>query len=374
MSHTVEYAPRDSILGDSAVTSLRSGQTLQVQIIDPLVSPTQWDEIAAGFADCHVFHGAAWARVLSHSYGHRPFYVAALDAGLPMAALPVMEVTSRLTGKRGVSIPFSDFCAPLFASKQALEAAISYLLEVGHSRGWSSLHLHGSYQSPSPGASVANATFYSHVLDLRSSEIALFAQCEPSVRRAIRKAKKLDISVKHTASREALLTFYHLHCRTRRRHGLPPQPWKFFDCIHREFILPGNGSMFAAQKGSRTIAAAIFLTSRDKILYKFAASDARFQELRANNLLLWEAIRFYASQGAQTLHFGRTDLSDRGLRRFKLGWGSREELLQYSRFDFSRHGWSLERPAGRGIHNLAFRRMPLIVNRLAGAMIYPHLD
>jgi len=374
MSHTVEYAPQESILNGSAVTSPRSDQTIQVQVIDPLVCPAQWDEITAAFADCHVFHGAAWARVLSHSYSHRPFYVTALDADLPMAAVPVMEVTSRLTGKRAVSIPFSDFCSPLFSSKAALEAAISYLLEMGCSRGWSSLHLHGSYQSPIPGASVANATFYSHVLDLRSSEAGLFAQCQPSVRRAIRKAEKLDMSVEHAASREALLTFYRLHCRTRRRHGLPPQPWKFFNSIHREFILPGNGSVFVAKKGSQTVAAAVFLTSRDKVLYKFAASDARFQELRANNLLIWEAIRFYASQGAQTLHFGRTDLTDPGLRRFKLGWGSKEELLQYNRFDFSRHRWSPERPARRGIHNSAFRRMPLIVNRLAGAMIYPHLD
>ena len=123
MSHTVEYAPQEPILSRSAVTSPRSSQGIQLHIIDPFVCPTQWDETAAGFADCHVFHRAAWARVLSHSYGHRPFYVAALDAGLPMAALPVMEVTSRFTGKRGVSIPFSDFCAPLFSSKQALEAA-----------------------------------------------------------------------------------------------------------------------------------------------------------------------------------------------------------------------------------------------------------
>jgi hypothetical protein len=182
------------------------------------------------------------------------------------------------------------------------------------------------------------------------------------------------VTVERATSREALLGFFTLHCRTRRRHGLPPQPWKFFESIHREIILPGNGFVFTAVKDSRPIAATLFLLWEDKVLYKFSASDPALQNLRANNLVIWEAIRFFASQGARSLHFGRTDLSNPGLRRFKLGWGSKEENLQYYEFSFRRRQWSIVRPLQPGLQNRIFRRMPLSVNRMAGAAIYPHWD
>ena len=42
-------------------------------------------------------------------------------------------------------------------------------------------------------------------------------------------------------------------------------------------------------------------------VYKFGASDERLQELRANNLAMFEGIKYLAEGGAETLHFGRTD-------------------------------------------------------------------
>ena len=216
--------------------------------------------------------------------------------------------------------------------------------------------------------------FYAHQLDLTCPEKDLFARCAGSVRRAIRKGLSEGVTVERFASRESLLNFYRLHGRTRRRHGLPPQPWKFFEAIYREILLPGHGHIFAAIKNSETIAAAVFFTWQDKVLYKFSASDSSFQHLRPNNLVIWEAIRFFAAQGASSLHFGRTDIADEGLRRFKLGWGSTEEPLQSHRFDFHERKWSVARPIQAGFHQRVFRRLPLLVNRLAGAAIYPHLD
>ena len=50
-------------------------------------------------------------------------------------------------------------------------------------------------------------------------------------------------------------------------------------------------------------------------VYKFGASDERLQELRANNFAMFEAIRYLAEGGAETLHFGRTEKENQGLRR-----------------------------------------------------------
>ena len=347
---------------------------LQFELIDPVRSAERWDNILVRHPDAHVFHSSAWARVLTQTYNHHPCYMAAFDCGQAVAAIPVMEVKSRLTGARGVSVPFSDFSPPLFFSNRVSEAALSFVLELGSSRDWRAFHLHGPHDSGHVDISASDAAFYSHVIDLTRSEDELLGRCESSVRRAIRKAQKEGIRVEQSVSKTALLEFYHLHCRTRRRHGLPPQPRRFFESIFRELIARGEGHIFLARKNNGTIAAALFLTFCNRALYKFAASELSYRQLRPNNLILWEAIRFYAARRSPTLHLGRADVSDQGLRRFKLGWGSTEALLRYDRFDFAKQCWFTEKARTREIHRFAFRHMPLVVNRIAGAMIYPHLD
>ena len=89
---------------------------------------------------------------------------------------------------------------------------------------------------------------------------------------------------------------------------------------------------------------------------------------------MWEAIRFLARSACDSLHFGRTSLADAGLRRFKLGWGTAEEVISYFRWNTASRQWAAGADHLKGAHNMLFARMPLALNRLAGTLIYPHLD
>jgi hypothetical protein len=171
-----------------------------------------------------------------------------------------------------------------------------------------------------------------------------------------------------------MLQFYALHVRTRRRHGLPPQPLSFFLNIHEEKIKDGAGFIVMATHGSRPVAAAVYFNFGGKAIYKFGASAEDGQETRANNLVMWEGIKHLAGAGCESLHFGRTSAGNEGLRRFKLGWGTREESVTYQKFDFAGRQWVSGSDKTSGFHTAIFSRLPLVLNRIAGAMIYPHLD
>ena len=115
----------------------------------------------------------------------------------------------------------------------------------------------------------------------------------------------------------------------------------FFLNIYEHIINRGLGFIVLAQHGPRPIAAAIFFRFGRNALYKYGASDKRFQALRANNLVMWEGIQFLARNGAEKLHFGRTEQENEGLRRFKLSWNTQEETIDYFRVDPSgRHVFS----------------------------------
>lgn len=201
-----------------------------------------------------------------------------------------------------------------------------------------------------------------------------FGRFSSSVRRAIRKAEASGLSVEISQSQEAVGTFHRLHTRTRRRHGLPPQALSFFRNIHEEIIRPGAGFIVTATHGGRPIAAAVFFQFGAGATYKFGASDERQQGLRGNNLVMWKAIAWLAENGFETLHFGRTLPANDGLRRFKLSWGTTEEKVDYHRLSTRPAGRSRSGDKSSGFHTALFRRLPLAVNRLAGAILYPHLD
>jgi hypothetical protein len=354
--------------GDSFVERQPSDESLEMRIYDPVHNPG-WDHLVALHRDAGCFHTSAWAKVLHHTYKHHPFYLR-FSRGRRLAALiPLMEVSSPFTGCRGVCLPFSDACEPLVFDPDTVDLVRDRVVRFARERRWRHIEIRGgkSFQA-------ASAKFYGHTLDLRCRVEELADRFDSSVRRAIRKAERSNVSVVVGRNRQAIGDFYRLHVQTRRRHGLPPQPVSFFLNIYEHIIKPGLGFTVLGRRESRPIASAIFFRFGKNALYKYGASDKRFQEFRANNLVMWQGIQLLARTGVEKLHFGRTDCENDGLRRFKLSWDTQEEIIDYFRVDPL--GRQCFTPARRdsGLHKRIFGRLPLVFNRLAGSILYPHLD
>jgi hypothetical protein len=328
--------------------------------------------LVAAHPQSTIFHGSGWAKVLRETYGHRPFYFAHFEGKRLAGLLPVMEVSSWLTGRRGVSLPFTDFCPTLTGAGCDGGDLYQRAMECGRQRRWKNLECRG-FESVWEGAQPS-LSFYSHKIDLEAGEEKLFQGLEGAMRRGVRKGERMGVKVDFDSAQEAMRTFYALHCGTRRRHGLPPQPWRFFSNIERHLLNPGRGFIATARLDGKALAAAVFLTDGRQALYKFGASDFAAQEARPNNVLMWEAMRHCAKLGLATLNFGRTSLSNEGLRRFKQGLGAIEEETRYMKYDYSAEKFVTDVDRAEGWHNRVFARLPLPVLRLAGAVLYPHLS
>jgi hypothetical protein len=144
--------------------------------------------------------------------------------------------------------------------------------------------------------------------------------------------------------------------------------------VYDNIIKPGLGFVVIAEKEARPIAAAVFFIYGSKAFYKFAASDLTFQSLRPNNLVMWRGIESLIQRGADTLGLGTTSMEGEGLRRFKLSWGSEEEVIRWFRFDISKSRWLTPRGRGSKLLKRIFATLPVAANRIAGAILYRHLD
>lgn len=344
---------------------------LKLEPVSPGSRP-DWDTLVASHPASTVFHTAAWAEVLTRSYGHHPQYLAAWDGPTLVGLLPLMEVNSPLTGRRGVSLPFTDWCPPLCSERVPADQLWSAAMATGKLRGWNYLELRGDQALPP--AATPSLQFWGHSLELAADAETLFGRLHPSVRRAVRKARKEGVQVEISPTAEALEAFYRLHVQTRRRHGLPPQPARFFGQIHQRLLARGLGFVALARCGGRPVAGAVFFQFGHKAVYKYGASVGDSSPVRANNLVMWEAIRWLAAHGCRHLDLGRSSLWNEGLRRFKRGWGAQERLISYCKYDLRQDTFVQDQDRSRGWHTAVLARLPTPVLRWLGALLYRHLD
>ena len=343
--------------------------TTPAQRVNPLREPN-WNETLPAHPDRSFFHLSEWARVLQETYRYAPCYFTLNKGGLVHGLLPIMEVDSWLSGRRGVGLPFTDLCNPLVSDASAFQQLMGDAVEYGAGRRWKYLELRGG-RSLLPSAR-ASQEYYGHELSLVDDEQELFAGLKESVRRAIRKAEKLGLTVAILKDLEAIREFYTLQCRTRRKHGLPPQPFRFFLKIHEHILSRGKGVVVLARQGRRTVAGAVFFHFGEQAIFKYGASNEAHQDLRANDLVMWEALKYYASHGFRLLHLGRTSLANAGLRRFKLAWGAREHIIEYVRYDLKLRAFVTGKDDAFGWYNRGFRLLPIGVSRLIGTLLYRH--
>jgi hypothetical protein len=269
-------------------------------------------------------------------------------------------------------VPFADFAGVLWIDSRHKAAVYQVLQEVAVERKWKHLELRCRAVS-APGVCLCG-TYHAHELDLSCGISQLARQLPMSTRRSIHKAERSGLAITIGRDPHAMQAFYHLHSRTRRRHGLPPQPIKFFQAISRHLMEMGMGEIVLAHHAGEAVAGAVFFHSGGRAIYKYGASDKDYWGLRPNHWVMWSAIQHLVEAGCQSLHFGRTSNGAAGLIRFKQSWAGAAGILNYYRYDSVKQAWiTSANPLAESLP-IVFGHLPLSLNRIAGRLIYPHLD
>jgi lipid II:glycine glycyltransferase (peptidoglycan interpeptide bridge formation enzyme) len=344
---------------------------MPIIFIDPLSDPL-YDQFVNSHPNASFFHSSTWARVLHDTYGFKPNCIALSENGQIRGLLPFMETKGIFRKRRAVSMPFSDFCEPLFDNQDDFQKVFDVLVQKGRESRWQFIQVRGGKRIM-PGT-VAHETIFTHDIDLTRSENDLIGSFRESTRRNIRKAEKSGISIIHETSQQAVKEFYRLNCLTRREHGLPPQPWHFFKNLHQLIFSSNKGFISLAVYKKQFISGNLYLICDKKALYKYGASDKRYQHLRPSNLTIWKGMEKCRNFGCQSLNLGRTEQHHKGLLQFKRGLGCEETEINYYRFDIMLKCF-LDSSFHMQNKNWQYhfsRRLPLPILKFIGNMIYKY--
>jgi lipid II:glycine glycyltransferase (peptidoglycan interpeptide bridge formation enzyme) len=160
---------------------------------------------------------------------------------------------------------------------------------------------------------------------------------------------------------------------TRKEHGIPPQPYRFFEKIHEHVLAKDQGIVALAAHGGKVVAGAVFFHFGNKVIYKFGASDRTSKHLAANHLVMWNAIKRYNQKGYEHLCFGRTEHENKGLRLYKTGWGTREEVINYVKVDVETGRILPSKTNSSGLIKRMYKKVPIGISTIVGSVIYRHV-
>jgi CelD/BcsL family acetyltransferase involved in cellulose biosynthesis len=306
---------------------------MEVYRIDP-TKDVRWDKFLQKHPSASIFHSAAWLEALRRTYAYNPVvFTTSPPDGSVTNGLSFCEISNWLRGRRLVSLPFSDHCAPLVENSGQLTSVVSHLQQNLDRENWDSVEIRGIGLEDLPKSTrfEPSEIFFFHKLDLRPSLTDLFQSFHKDcVQRKIKRAERAGIEYESGRSDLLLAKFYDLLLLTRRRHGLPPQPVAWF----RNLIacLADKVTIHVASKDGRPIASILTLCHKHALVYKYGCSDLKFNYLGGTQLLFWNAIQAAKKDQLSEFDLGRSDRDNPGLVAFKDRWGAARSTLTYWRF------------------------------------------
>ena len=324
-----------------------------------------WCEFVESHPDATLFHTPAWAQLLADCYRFDAFALTVRDTdGEVLAGVPTLAVGGTLRGRRWVSLPFSDSCDLLKRPGVDPGSLTEALRELVFGSGIRELEIRTGL--PAIG-DVYSTNVGSHfALDLPEDP----AELHPHKlhRNTRNRAQRDGVEVVRGSEPSDIAEYYRLHTLTRRRLGVPVQPYRFFDLISERFITTGKGFVASALLDGKVVAAGVYLTHKSTMVAKFGASDPDSRDNGAGYLIDWETMVSACREGYRLLDFGRTDLGADGLRRYKSGWDAVETPLVYSHI--ARRKPDADLPDVGELPKRIIRHSPVWVCRALGELFY----
>jgi FemAB-related protein (PEP-CTERM system-associated) len=342
----------------------------------PIDSP--WHTSIGNQAKNSFYYDQRWLEILTTFYGYRITRLTTTnEEGQITGFLPLCFVNSPLTGRRLVSLPFSDQCPLLAVDETSANHLIEQAIRLARQHKVKYLELRaGANEQLARCPDLTESNLYVNwVIPLSERPEDMWSKLRKPVQRQIKKSQKDEVHIRVADKPEDMALYYNMHLQTRaKKHGMPVQSRKYFSTLWDTFAPSGTLRLLLAEYEGNTIAGIILFTSGTTLHYSYGASDEKYLKLAPNNLLFWEVITWGCEHGYKAFDLGRTARDNEGLMEFKRRWGATQEPLPYYYYPQTA-GLASTSESSRKFRLLttAWRRLPLGITAPLGGWLYKHM-
>jgi serine/alanine adding enzyme len=305
-----------------------ASSSLRVIEIDPQTD-LRWETLVTSVpaSPSPVYH-PAWLKVLEETYGCKPAHLAYEDtSGQVVGILPLFYRRGWRSGGNLTSV----FSGPLAYDDQTRAALVQAAVERTRAEPGVQLHLkimsHALDGLVDGMVGVPVYEIYLLALPERPDLLCL----DPPIKRAINKATRLGVEVRHAQTEHELRAWYELYLQTTRKFGTLPNPYRYYKVAWQRLHSRGLLRLLLAEHieaGCRRLLGGILLLLYGQtISFVSAGWREEDQALRPNDVLHWRAIQDGCTDGFRWYDLGDVDLGNQGLARFKSKWGAEARMV-----------------------------------------------
>jgi len=286
----------------------------------------RWDEFITRHPQGSFFQLTGWKRVIEKTFGYKPCYFLAENAGEITGVAPLFSVSNWLIGNCLISVPlgvYAGICASSEESKSRLTEAVKNesltrgvdYLELRHRNGGIDQGFHH------------NSLYTTFTTSLDANVEANLKRLPRDTRYMIRKGEKAGLRVERGSNQ--MDAFYRLFTQSMHRHGTPVFPRSLFANLQAEF---GSAmDVMMVYSGSEAVSGVVSFFFRDTVLPFYAGAGPDATKTAANNFMYWELMKYAVQRGARQFDFGRSKKGT-GSYAFKTQWNMTVEPLDYEVF------------------------------------------
>ena len=293
---------------------------MKVELVD---RGEQWDEFVMALAPDRSYHSWVWREVIQETFGHQPYYLAAIANGEIQGVLPLFLIRSRLFGRSLVSIPFFSYGGVLTRNDQAKEALLERASALGRELGVAHIELRqGDECSTSWGSSASRVTMEIH---LPATADEFWKKLSGGVRNKIRQGQKADFQIEW-GGLNLLPSFYEVFATNMRNLGSPVYPISFFANQLRR--LGDRIRILVLRDGDQAVFGSFLTAHGDTLELPWAASLTDSRKKYSQVTMYWLFIERAIAEGFKKIDLGRC-ARESGTYKFKQHWRPIERPLHW---------------------------------------------
>jgi FemAB-related protein (PEP-CTERM system-associated) len=318
-----------------------------------------------------IYQRPEWDQVF-HVYSLKTLRLSAWRDGAMIGQLPLVWQSSRLLGRRLISLPWFDTAGVLADDETAREQLLAAALDAAARRDVPVVELRQAQAIEGwPQGDTDKALLR---LRLTPDPDELWRGLSAKVRNQVRKGEKSGLTVERSRDRSDTLRllpeFFRVYATNMRDMGSPSHSERFLAAVAESF--PQECRIAIVRVEGRAIGGGLTLASGRCLEIPWASSLREFGALCVNHLMYWHLLRDACLAGYEWFHFGRSTIES-GPYRFKKQWGAEAVPLAW-------HAFRSQAPVGpprqnRGLQMASrlWQRLPLAVAYRLGPRLIRHL-
>jgi CelD/BcsL family acetyltransferase involved in cellulose biosynthesis len=305
---------------------------IDVSPIDASKEGEAWDAFLRGHRGGLIYHSIRYRELLVDHLGCESEYLVARESGEIRGVLPLMWAADS-GGRVCNSLPFYGSHGSPVADGSDAERA---LVDAYNERVTDGSTLAGTMianpfldHEPPPPVHEMTEERLSQVTPLpkRPDPEAVLEMIDPSARRNVRKAKRLQFVV--DLDHDALVDLGSIHRDNLRTIGGLAKSEAFFAAVPRHLRRGEDFDLWVARSNHSIVAGLLVLYFNRVVEYFTPAIEHEHRSSQPLSLVLLRAMLQAIDRGYELWNWGGTQVDQEGVYRFKRKWGARESRYRY---------------------------------------------